>query len=325
MAGAPPARQRAVLVLGAGRSGTSVVARATQAVGVELGDDFKPPSRKNPSGFFEDAALLKLSKKLRRALGLRPDSLRLLDDSVWDSALVTPFYADFAGTIEQRFGHAPVWGFKYARTMRLLPFWVRLFRQMDIDPAYVMPIRNPLSVARSRARLDVHRGSQENSDLEWLVNVVPYFELVRNSTLVVIDYDRLMREPVAQLERLAARLDLPLTDASRAGIAEFTNHFLRPGLQHTQFSIEALKRDEHINHLLRTAYCLLDALATDSMDSSAAGLWDEWKTIVAGVEELRPVLARLDALERELRLAQWNPLSPLPAAWKLVNKLLEKL
>ena len=76
-------QQRAVLILGAGRSGTSIIARATQAIGVDLGENFKPPSRKNPTGFFEDAELLKLSKSLRRALGLRPDSLRLLDDAVW--------------------------------------------------------------------------------------------------------------------------------------------------------------------------------------------------------------------------------------------------
>ncbi len=115
-------RKRAVLVLGAGRSGTSIVTRAIQAVGVDLGDEFKPPSRKNPTGFFEDAALLKLSKRLRRTLGLRPDSLRLLDDSVWTSPTVMPFYKEFSATINDRFGHAPVWGLKYSRTMRLLTF-----------------------------------------------------------------------------------------------------------------------------------------------------------------------------------------------------------
>jgi len=314
-----------VLVLGAGRSGTSVVTRAIQAVGVELGNDFKPPSRKNPSGFFEDVALLALSKRLRRALGLRPDSLRLLDDSVWDGPVVTPFYDQFAATIRTRFGAAPVWGFKYARTMRLLPFWVRLFRQMGMEPSYVMPVRNPLSVARSRARLDAHRGSQENSDLEWLVNVVPYFRLVRGSRLVVIDYDRLMAGPVPQLHRLAESLDLPLTESSREGIETFTREFLRPGLQHTQFSIDALMEDRQINPLVRQAYRLLDRLAVDELDSSADALWNQWSDIENGVEELRPVLARLDMLENELRRAQWNPLSPLPAALSLAKKLLEKL
>jgi len=312
-------------VLGAGRSGTSVVTRALRAVGVELGDDFKPPSRKNPSGFFEDAALLKLSKQLRRALGLRPESLRLLDESVWDGTVVAPFYPRFERTIRARFGSAPVWGFKYARTMRLLPFWDRLFRKMGIEPSYVIPIRNPLSVARSRARLDTHRGGQANSDLEWLVNVVPYFHLVRNSRVVVIDYDRLMADPAAQLQRLAEGLDMPVSDNCRKVIDSFTREFLRPGLQHTQFSIEALMSDRHTNHLLCQAYALLDRLARDELDSTDSSLWQQWAEINAGVEELRPVLARIDALEQELRRARWNPLSTVPAAWSQAKKLFMKL
>jgi len=318
-------RQRAVLVLGAGRSGTSIVARATLAVGVDLGNDFKPASRKNPTGFFEDKALLRLSKQLRRRLGLRPDSLRLLDKSVWDGPLVAPFYPAFADTIKTRFGDAPVWGFKYARTMRLLPFWVRLFAKMDIEPSYVMPIRNPLSVARSRAKLDAHRGDQENSDLEWLVNVVPYFSSVQTQHLVVMDYDRLMASPRGELERLAARLELTLDAACRTGIDTFCNDFLRPGLRHTRFGIEDLAEDARINPLLREAYGLLDRLAVDAIDSETPALWEKWAQINAGLEELRPVLSRLDQLGSRLRRAQWNPFSPLAAIRGLAKKLLEKL
>lgn len=314
-------RQRAVLVLGAGRSGTSIITRAMQATGVDLGNDFKPPSRKNPSGFFEDAALLKLSKRLRRTLGLRPDSLCLLDDSVWSSPQVMPYYAEFAATIEERFGHAPIWGFKYGRTMRLLPFWVRLFEQMDISPAYVMPVRNPLSVARSRAKLDAHRGQQEHSDLEWLVNVVPYFCQIRGQQLVVVDYDTLMEHPVEQLERMTSRLDLPLTDKTQQEIRIFANDFLQRDLQHTRFSIDDLKKAGDINVLVRDAYCWLDQLARDDIQSTATALWDAWDEVNSGVAALGPILERMDTLNRDLRYAQWNPLSPLPAAWKLAKRL----
>ncbi len=317
-------RQRAVLVLGAGRSGTSIVTRAMQATGVDLGDDFKPPSRKNPTGFFEDAALLALSKRLRRTLGLRPDSLRLLDDSVWDSAAVRPYYAEFAATIEQRFGGAPVWGFKYARTMRLLPFWLRLFEQMDISPSYVMPIRNPLSVARSRARLDAHRGQQEHSDLEWLVNVVPYFERLSGQPLVVVDYDRLMANPVAQLERMTTRLDLPLTDKTQQAINEFATVFLKPGLQHTHFSIADLQQADDINPLVRDAYGWLDQLARDDIQPTAASLWEAWQEIRSGVAALGPILSRMDQLNRDLRHARWNPLSPILAFRDLLQRLLRR-
>ena len=53
MNGVPPI---AVVVLGAGRSGTSAITRALQAIGVDLGDDLRPGGGKNPTGFFEDQA-----------------------------------------------------------------------------------------------------------------------------------------------------------------------------------------------------------------------------------------------------------------------------
>lgn len=322
--GAPgqPDRQRAVLVLGAGRSGTSIITRAIQAVGVNLGNDFKPPSRKNPTGFFEDAALLKLSKRLRRSLGLRPDSLRLLDDSVWTCATIMPYYEEFAKTINDRFGQAPVWGFKYGRTMRLLPFWERLFDEMNISPSYVMAVRNPLSVARSRSKLDAHRGRQEHSDLEWLVNVVPYFDLVRGKNLVVVDYDKLMENPVAQLDRLAVRLEMPLTDQTQKEIQTFSTKFLKRSLQHTHFSVDDLKSARKINVLVRDAYCWLDRLAEDEIQSTDTGLWDAWEKVNSGVSALGPILKRLDMLNRELRYAQWNPLSPIAALWNLVRRIM---
>jgi len=320
----PGSGQRAVLVLGAGRSGTSIVARAIQAIGVDLGNDFKPPSRKNPTGFFEDKALLRLSKRLRRKLGLRPDSLRLLDDTVWTSAAVNPFYEEFESTIKRRFGHAPVWGFKYARTMRLLPFWEKLFVRMNISPSYVMPIRSPLSVARSRAKLDVHRGQQENSDLEWLVNVVPYFSLLRESNLVVVDYDRLMQDPVSQLQRMARQLQLPVDHHIQNDIESFAGVFLKPGLQHTRFTIDDLKHEDDINVLVRNAYGWLDRLAGDEIEPATPELWDEWRKIDSQVGALGPILARLDSLNRQLRHAQWNPLSPVPAARDLIRRLMRR-
>jgi len=315
-------RQRAVLVLGAGRSGTSIVTRAIQATGVHLGNDFKPPSRKNPTGFFEDAALLRLSKRLRRTLGLRPDSLRLLDDSVWTRPEIMPYYDEFAATIKERFSHAPIWGFKYGRTMRLLPFWVRLFEQMDISPSYVMPVRNPLSVARSRARLDSHRGDQQNSDLEWLVNVVPYFEMLRGRPLVVVDYDKLMSNPVEQLERMTTRLDLPLNDKTREEIDIFATSFLKRGLQHTHFSIDELKNADNINVLVRNAYAWLDQLASDDIQPTANSLWDAWDEINSDVRALAPIFDRMDTLNRKLRHAQWNPFSVIPAARDLARRLI---
>jgi len=318
------ARQRAVLVLGAGRSGTSLTARALQAVGVDLGENFKPASRKNPSGFFEDRALLALSKKLRRSLGLRPESLRLLSDDIWSSTTVTGFLEPFEKTIRRQFGHSDIWGFKYARTMRLLPFWMQLFERMEIEPNFLMPIRNPLSVARSRAKLDKSRGAQEHSDLEWLVNVVPYFPLVKSHRLVVVDYDELLTAPRNELNRIASGLDLDKSEEQESEISNFSDNFIRSGLRHSRFSDDDLQSSEFINPLVKSAYPLLSQLARDEIDPSNEGLWKTWADIHEQLKALAPILNRMDVLAQQLRYAQFNPLSPVSAIYDELQKFMAK-
>ena len=101
--------------------------------------------------------------------------MALVDPRGWQEADLAPLQREAADTMRRRFGEAPVWGFKYAQTLRLLPFWEESFRCAGLEASFVVAARNPLSVARSRAALDSARGVQEKSDLEWLVNVVPYF------------------------------------------------------------------------------------------------------------------------------------------------------
>jgi hypothetical protein len=236
-----------VTVLGAGRSGTSAITRALMALGVELGDDLRPGGGKNPTGFFEDQALLALNKRLKRVLGIRGDSVRLIEREEWDSAEVRALREQAVALIRERFGRFPVWGYKYGRTLRLLPFWQAVYAELGLDVRYVVALRNPLSVARSRSVLDARRGTQEKSDLEWLVNVVPYLRDARARPFVVVDYDLVMTEPVAQLERIAARLDLPRGAHLEQSIRAYADEFLRPGMRHSRFTAEDLSRDERSN------------------------------------------------------------------------------
>ena len=77
---------RAVIVLGMHRSGTSAVTRGLECLGAELGDDLLPPSEaENPRGFYEDIPLLELSERVLGELGLRWDSVRLIEAADWES------------------------------------------------------------------------------------------------------------------------------------------------------------------------------------------------------------------------------------------------
>lgn len=312
-------RQRAIVVLGAGRSGTSAITRAIDAVGVDLGDNLRPGGGKNPTGFFEDQDLLALNKRLKRLLEIRGDSVRLIEEAEWQAPPVKALQAEAVALIRKRFGSSPVWGYKYGRTLRLLPFWLEVYRELDLDVGYVVALRNPISVARSRDKLDPRRGTQEKSDLEWVVNVVPYFRHVRERPFVVVDYDRVMAAPVKELERMAAALSLPLTDSIHASIDEYANRFLRSDMRHSRFTLADIEGDTSVNALVRRGYSLLYKLATDEWATSAPEFWDAWAEIEARTEDLRPALRHIDRVENDLRRAQRNLLGPLqlaPMVWR---------
>lgn len=292
---------RAIFVVGAGRSGTSTITRALQALGVELGDRLKAPTQKNPTGFFEDRDLLGIAKRVRSELGLRAESVALIDPQLWGSPALEVLTNEAEETIRRRFGRYPLWGFKYAQTLRMLPFWESVMARTGIKLAFVVAARNPLSVARSRSKLDPLRGLQEKTDLEWLVNVVPYFRRLAGYPFVVIEYDLLMEDPHAQLMRMAAALDIPLDAVNRRGIEEFAGEFLQPGMRHSRFSEADLDKHPRLNPLARDAYRWLRRLATDQISTDDEALWQDWLQLESRLAEKAPALRHVDYLEAEVR------------------------
>ncbi|MBX3024832.1 hypothetical protein KF840_07965 [bacterium] len=309
---AAPGRQTVVIIVGAGRSGTSAITRGVQALGVELGDHLRPPGGKNPTGFFEDQDLLAINKRLKRLLRVRGDSVRLIDDAEWRAPAVRALQQHAIATVRRRFGAHALWGYKYARTLRLFPFWQPVFAALALDTRFVVALRNPLSVARSRAALDPQRGTQEQSDLEWLVNVVPYFRDLRGRPLVVVDYDLVLAEPAAQLRRMGSTLELPPAAERDAAIDAYAAGFLRPGMRHSVYADRDL--DGRVNPLTADAYRWLRRLATDASTPADERMWSEWEDIERRLAALAPVLRHVDRIQAALRRAQWNPFGPLQAA-----------
>jgi hypothetical protein len=316
-----PLEQSAIVIVGVGRSGTSAITRGVQALGVELGSRLRPGGAKNPTGFFEDEDLLAINQRLKRLLGIRGDSVRLIDTEEWQTPAVRALQAEVVETVRRGFGQYPLWGYKYARTLRLLPFWREVFRALRLDVRYVVALRNPLSVARSRAQLDPRRGTQEQSDLEWLVNVVPYFRDLRDRPFVVVEYDRVLAHPAQQMQRIAAALGLPVNQQTEAAIQAYADQFLRPGMRHSVFTDRDLGGDGQLNELTREAYLWLRRLATDECDANDPQRWQDWGHIERRLAAMAPLLRHIDRMQADLRRAQWNPFGPLQAAAQAWRRL----
>ncbi|RJS92207.1 sulfotransferase family protein [Salinisphaera sp. Q1T1-3] len=316
-----PERSTVVAVLGAGRSGTSAITRGLSALGVDLGANLRRAGGKNPTGFFEDNDVLAISKRLKSALGIRGHSVRLLDDAEFETPRMKAIQADAVATLGARFGNTPLWGYKYSRTLRTMPFWEGIHAALGLDTRYLIALRNPMSVARSRGKINPQRGRQVWSDMEWLVNVVPYFARTAGRPRAVVDFDRLMADPRGQLMRVARDLGLPVGPDQAAGIEEYATKFLQQDKPASRFSREDLLADPAVNRWTAEGYQLLDAVAADELSQASDEFGRRWQALARDVEALGPFLAEFDHRRAETERVRWNPASPIQALRQVIRDL----
>jgi hypothetical protein len=266
---------RAIVVLGMHRSGTSAIARAVAALGVDLGDDFLDAQPENPTGYWEDRGIVELNERALKALGLTWDALPAIEPRRFGGWHMWKLRREARRYLRRRFAHEPLWGFKDPRTIRLLPFWLRVLREASVDDSYLLAIRNPASVAASlHAR---QKMNAETAQRLWLVNVVPFLGALDGKLLSVVDYDLLMRDPRGQLERMAQRLRL---SEDTAEVERFAGEFLDESLRHTVFSLDQIDTSTEAGRLTRDAFELLYDLAADRRDSDAA-FWSAWRSVAS--------------------------------------------
>jgi hypothetical protein len=272
-----------MIVVGMHRSGTSAVARGLQALSVYLGRDFLDAQPENPTGYWEDKGVVEINERVLKTLGLRWDDASPIARERFRAFRIRMLRAAAARYVKRTFGSQPLWGFKDPRTIRLLPFWQGVFQRRSVEDSYVVVIRNPRSVAASLFR----RQAMDSASAHrlWLVHMVPFLRDLRNRPMVVVDYDLLMLQPRAQLERIAGALDLPLNSSNVAEVDRFAGEFLDETLRHSTFSPNEPDLSTTEGRLTHEAYARLYALAGE-LRPDAAEFWNAWESIERAFERL---------------------------------------
>ncbi len=225
-ASAPPPRRRdvsaqenaskiALVVLGPYRSGTSALARALNLCGAALPEQVVAARLTiNPTGFWESEAVNDLDARLLYLL--RADWNRVDFDLPLEGPLVDEFLADSRKLLATEYGDAPFILIKDPRICVLAPLWQRTLAESGYRPVYVVPVRNPLEIARSleaRGAMPVAKGLAL-----WLTYMqrVEAFIGTRTSDIVYVRYTELLDDWRRVLRLIARRLDVPLAIEPRA-------------------------------------------------------------------------------------------------------------
>ena len=287
-------RKTVIAVIGMHRSGTSALTRGLQVMGIALGENLLAPVEgDNPKGFWEDVDLYELNREMLSALGMRWDHLTGITSEQVTRLVAWGFVEKANALLKKKTEKSPAFGFKDPRVAKLFPFWHRVLKRSGFDVHYVFVLRNPLSVAQSlgkRGRMDPVRAYYL-----WLGHVIPPLRVLLNEPVWMVDYDRLIAEPSAELRGIATALGYQIDTGE---LEVYQNEFLDPTLRHTRFETDDLGRDPDCPALAWEVYGEMlrvtsgESTLQEVVTEEALDRWEEELT------RLEPAFRLVDRLEQ---------------------------
>ncbi len=137
-----------VIVLGMGRSGTSIIASLLEKSGVRMYNRAVPAGEINPRGYFEDADFVAFHQELKQRTAANTESSFNSDTPLVDEISpleLTDEIVSRGEALLQQSQSAGLWGWKDPRTVLFTDLWLHLLPNAKI----LIPIRHPMGVFSS--------------------------------------------------------------------------------------------------------------------------------------------------------------------------------
>src|ERR1051326_4869403 len=226
------AKQTVVCVLGMGRSGTSLLTRVSNLIGLYLGPERRllEPNDGNPTGYWENSEIVEINNLILAKYGGSWDDPPDLPPGWEGASSLDQLRQRARALLQDTYSESQLWGWKDPRNCLTLPFWQQLLPEMR----YVICLRNPLDVARSLERL--YGFSLEKSSKLWLTYVSSALVHSDGQPRLRIFYEDLIEDSQTELRRLAQFLGKP-EQADRMEVQEVVKEFIEKELQHSCTSL----------------------------------------------------------------------------------------
>ncbi|MFV5318690.1 sulfotransferase family protein [Priestia megaterium] len=236
---------KAVCILGMHRSGTSMITRSLNLLGVNLGKDSEliMKERKfNPTGYWEHREITLRQQQILKKFSYSWDLQEPLPEKWWQNKNIFPLKKRLKQIIMKEFAEKNLWGWKDPRTSLLLAMWQEIFQELNINLSYVIVVRNPLDVANS---LYLRNGFSKHKSFHiWNLYTLSSFLGSERSSRTVIHYDDFLKNWEMKLKEVEKMLGIIVPNYEE--IYESIHSFINPEFQHSKSIMEDLITEKQV-------------------------------------------------------------------------------
>ncbi len=294
----PKINKRLIVVLGMHRSGTSTITRSLEVLGISLGNRLMPAIEgNNNKGFFEDIDINALNVEMLECIGSDWHCLSPLEFKDVNQLNENGYFIRAVDLLRLKTTNSAIFGFKDPRVAKLLPFWHPVFVHCGFDVAYILALRNPLSIAQSIAERDGF--SHEKTYLLWLGHTLSSLLHTQQHKRVLVDYDRLLETPKQVIEVIASQLNLKV-DAK--ALRTFQTEFIDPELRHTFYTVSDLNIDTACSPLAKDVYTELLKYAEENKKINLKDFYTQTANWANEFDRLKSNLRLADNLSAQINL-----------------------
>lgn len=221
------------------RSGTSVITRAVNLLGVYLGEatDLMPPAADNPRGYWERQDIANLNDEILCSLKMfwntslpLPEGWHLTDE-------MRPMRDKAASLLGRAFPGYPLWAWKDPRSTLLFDLWRDVILEQGAELVCLFVVRNPLDVARSLHKRDGF--PLDKGFGVWFNYNLAALRSSHDLTTAFLSYDMFLSDREAELRRCAGELGIQWPEDDTA-LREKMAELINPDLRHSYSGREAL-------------------------------------------------------------------------------------
>jgi GT2 family glycosyltransferase len=199
-----------------------------ESLGASLGNTLMAAKPENPKGFWENELVVQLNDQILDSLGARWDIPPL---EPWDeqSDFVFDRFSEIAKQlIAAEFDAAEFISIKDPRLASLLPFWIRVLKDLGYATRVIQIVRNPTEVFLS---VNERNGfTRKHSDTLWLDSVDAILN-AQVGDILLINHSSVGTNDEQILHEISAFLDLPASGVASA-LATFRSQCYDPSLRH---------------------------------------------------------------------------------------------